>query len=147
MTDQDRDTFPANRASRRPEQAPGMKGEVPPAGSERRRYHRIPANLGLLVRILDPQAGEPEPRETTSTINVSPGDAFFNSAQGDRLRIGTDLALHIELPVDTPNLFAAKHLEVTGRIVRVGPPDPDDPSRRGVAVRFLNTPRFANDLG
>ncbi len=147
MTGHDRDIFPANRASRRPGQASERKAEALPAGAERRRYHRIPAHLGLLVRILDPQAGEPEPRETTSTINVSPGDALFNSALGDRLRIGSDLALHIELPVDTPNLFTAKHLEVTARIVRVGPPDPDDPSRRGVAVRFLNTPRFANDLG
>ena len=52
----------------------------------------------------------------------------------------------INLPASAANtIFAARHLQVLGEVVRLGPPVSGD-SRRGVAVRFLHTPRFATAL-
>jgi hypothetical protein len=115
-------------------------------GLERRRYRRIFTELGMTVSLPEAKSGKPGATETTKTVNVSPGDAFFLSGLHERLRIGSELLLSIELPTGSKNLFSGRRLEVKGRVVRLGEAPADDPDRRGVAVRFLKTPRFISDL-
>ncbi len=120
----------------------------PPRQAERRRFRRIPVKLRLTVRTLDDQTQPISLSETTTTESVSPGDLYFLSAIYQRLRVGSRLKLYIDLPLasSSSNLFADRHLQVNGQVVRFGPTDAQDPSRRGVAVRFLSTPRFTTEL-
>ena len=113
---------------------------------ERRGYRRIPARLGLTVKVLGPGSETLGLSETALTENISPGDLFFFSALHDRMSIGAEVDMEIDLPVHSPSLFGGKHLQVRGRVVRLAAPQPDEPERRGVAVSFLNTPRFVTDL-
>lgn len=125
---------------------PGIAASGEAKGYERRRYHRIPATLGLTLTFPDrPTVGSSD-METTTTVNVSPGDVFFLSTLHHKLNIGTDVQLAIDLPVGSTNLFTGKHLQVRGRVTRLGSFDQEDPTRRAVAVRFLKTPRFISDL-
>lgn len=100
----------------------------------------------MKVTVPGDRASAPDRMETTTTVNVSPGDVFFASSLHDKLAIGSELLLSIELPVGAGNLFTGKHLQVRGLVMRLGGPDAEDPNKRGVAVRFLKTPRFINDL-
>jgi hypothetical protein len=115
-------------------------------GSERRRYRRIPTELAMTVTVPGDETRKTGATEATRTVNVSPGDAFFISALHEKLEIGSELLLSIELPVGSKNLFTGRHLQVKGRVARFGAVDREDPGKRGVAVRFLKTPRFISDL-
>ena len=126
-----------------PKRHGGAKGA--PGGVERRRYRRIPAKLGLKVKVLD----EPRPlplREAAVTETVSPGDLYFHSTLYEHLRVGSRLEIEIDLPVAAGNLFSGRYLLVRGQVVRFGDHDAENPARRGVAVRFLSTPRFVGEF-
>ena len=123
-----------------------LEGTREAAGSERRRYRRIPAELPMRVTVPERRGGGTECMEVTTTINVSPGDAFFLSGLHEKLEIGTEVTLAIELPVPSANLFTGKHLQVKGLVIRLGSVDTEDPSRRGVAVRFQKSPRFISSI-
>lgn len=118
-----------------------------PKGTERRRYRRIQAKLGLKVTLLDGLPNVVVPSETAHTENVSPGDLYYLSVLAGRLKQGSKVNLEIDLPVGAANSFSGKHLDVEGEVVRLVAEIPGtDDSRCGVAVRFLHTPRFGTAL-
>jgi|GEM_PF-6144664 len=84
--------------------------------------------------------------ESTTTINVSPGDVFFASSHPERLKVGSEVLLSIDIPADSTNPFTAKHLQVKARVTRFANLEGGDPGKRGVAARFLRTPRFISEL-
>ena len=126
--------------------SPGVVDSEEAKGYERRRYRRIPATLGLTLSLPDRPETTSADVETTITVNVSPGDVFFLTSFHEHLKIGSDVQLAIDLPTASTNLFTGKHLQVKGRVARLGSFDRDDPTKRGVAVRFLKAPRFISDL-
>ena len=132
------------REEERPDETSVVSGDV--SGSERRRYRRIPVELGLTVTLAEKPVRALATVESTTTINVSPGDVFFLSANHDRLKVDSEVLLSIDLPAGSTNLFTAKHLQVKARVTRFADLDREDPGKRGVAARFLRTPRFTSEL-
>jgi hypothetical protein len=109
--------------------------------ADRRKNRRLAVQLDVLVHLMGPSS-RPLATERAVTLNVSPSDMYFESTLGDRLHIGQIVSVDIELPMGSSTVFTDKQLGARGRVVRLGPSSIEEPSRRGVAVVFLEVPAF-----
>jgi hypothetical protein len=112
--------------------------------AERRKNRRLSVRLAIEVR-LNGGPGRPATVEKTFTRNISPGDMYFESALGDRLRIGDKVEAYIELPLGGSTIFSERRLEAQGRVVRLDRAGDGEPLR-GAALVFDEPPAFHTSI-
>jgi hypothetical protein len=112
---------------------------------ERRKNQRVEVKLDIEVGLPSLDGSTPL-KEKTVASNISPGDMYFETSLAAKIEPGDVVEVEIDLPVRWTGLFADRRLQVRGRVVRLGPPALEDPSRRGIAIIFLHAPIFHTAL-